>query len=88
MMSGGQLSKQMNQYFNQDGKRHDFHRVYLLLVNVNQKQFPGTEAAKYDASEETLAADKVDGEGAGEELCEAVSDTPSQPAEQEAGVAN
>lgn len=83
-MSGGQLSKQMNQYFNQDGKSHDFHRVYLLLT----KTIPGTEAAKYDASEETLAADKVDGEGTGEELCEGVSDTPSQPAEQEAGVAN
>jgi len=66
MMSGGQLSKQMNQYFNQDG----------------------AEAAKYDASEETLATDKVDGEGAGEELCEGVTDTPSQPVEQEAGVAN
>lgn len=68
MMSGGQLSKQMNQYFNQDG----------------------AEAAKYDASEETLATDKVEtGEGAVEELGEAVTDTqPSQPAEQEAGVAN
>merc|ERR1719150_1562308 len=38
--SSGQLSKQMNQYFNQDGG----------------------EGAKYEASEESLAADKVDKE--------------------------
>lgn len=67
MMTGGQLSKQMNQYFNQDG----------------------AEAAKYEAVEETVLADKdnVDTE-AGEELGESVADTPPQPAEQETGVAN
>lgn len=58
------------------------------IICISSKQFPGAEAAKYDASEETLATDKGDGEGAGEELCEGVTDTPSQPAEQEAGVAN
>lgn len=60
-----------------------YNRIIIL-----SKQFSGAEAAKYDASEETLATDKVDGEGAGEELCEGVTDTPSQPVEQEAGVAN
>ena len=53
----------------------------------------GGEAAKYDATEEPLAAaDKVDAEAeVAEELCDtaAVADT-AQPAaaEQEAGVAN
>ena len=49
----------------------------------------GAEAAKYEAVEETVLADKdnVDTE-AGEELGESVADTPPQPAEQETGVAN
>ena len=91
-MSGGQLSKQMNQYFSQDGAYKFNLNLNIMRVDVI-KYLPGGEAAKYDATEEPLAAaDKVDAEAeVAEELCDtaAVADT-AQPAaaEQEAGVAN
>ena len=86
-MSGGQLSKQMNQYFNQDGE-FEFVKLDYLRSFDWKYLISGGEAAKYDAGEENLATDKVDTEGVVEELCETVADSSAPAAEQEAGVAN
>ena len=82
--SSGQLSKQMNQYFNQDGQYH----FTLSQPPSHGLHVSGGEGAKYEASEESLAADKVDKEEAVEELCDtATSSDPAQPPEPEtAGV--
>ena len=86
-MSGGQLSKQMNQYFNQDGK-FEFVKLGHFKSFDWKYLISGGEAAKYDAGEENLATDKVDTEEVVEELCETVADSSAPAAEQEAGVAN
>ena len=77
----GQLSKQMNQYFNQDGQFSHCRLSVLLLIFFS---LAGGETAKYEGAEETLAAEKVDKEEVTEELCEPSPAETAQPAESEA----
>ena len=80
-MTGGQLSKQMNHYFNQEGEKTLFY--YQLFVDDD---VPGTEAA----GDDTLAAEKVDNDEPVEDVVVDAADTAgAQTSEQEAAsVAN
>ena len=83
--SSGQLSKQMNQYFNQDGESVAEYFKYFCR---SHQIIPGGEGAKYEAGEESLTADKADKEEAAEELCDPppASDTAQPPEPEAAGV--
>ena len=88
MMAGqsvqGQINKQMNQYFNQEGDSPPPNTEQSSNHYVS-----GVDSDKYEGGEEVVAADKVDAEEATEELCEAGQESSAQqPAEQEAGAAN
>ena len=83
-MTGGQLSKQMNHYFNQEG---NFLNISFSLDGFKLNGISGAETT----GEEALTTDKVETEETVEELPVASESSSqlAQPAgEQEAGIAN
>ena len=88
MMTGagvqGQINKQINQYFNQEGKSLSLYKRSVCKCFI----IVGVDSDKYEGGEEVVAADKGDSEEVAEEHCEAGQEAAQPTPEQEAGAAN